>query len=587
MCYGEIENNITLVLESSLQSVLSSLNISLPSSDKIKVELEIPKDKSHGDLSSNIAMKISRIASMPPIKFANLLKTKFEEMVPSSPHGGSVDLVEVKPPGFINFFVSKEYLFDTIKDVVRKGDNYGASDYGGGVKMQIEFVSANPTGPLTIAHARQAALGDSLANIMTFLNYDVTREYYLNDEGNQMNILGRSIRARYMSLCGREEPLPDDGYKGSYVIDIAKDIEKEHGRGYLNAEGIDHFREFGLAWILTDIKKDLKDFGVNFDVWYSQKSLRESGKVEKAVAILKDKGFVYESEQAVWFKSTLFGDDKDRVIYKSDGTATYLTPDIAYHLEKFNRGFKKLIDIWGPDHHGYIPRMKAAVKALGYPEDSLSVLIVQLATLYRNGQVLSMSTRAGEFVTLREVMDEVGKDVARFCFIMRRMSSHLEFDMDVVKKESSENPVFYIQYAHARIWSIFKYGKEASSATEIGGTLPVTEIDRTSSATEIGGTLLSAEFDPCLLKTPEEIEIMRELRQFPAIVVSSAKMLEPYIVLQYLQDLAGSFHSFYNKHRVVGDDPNLTKARVMLVNCIRIVLANGLRLLGVSLPKKM
>lgn len=560
MRYGEIENNITSVLEGSLQSVLSSLNISIPSSDEIKVELEIPKDKSHGDLSSNIALKISKLASMPPIKFANLLKTKLEEMLPSSPLERSVDLVEVKPPGFINFFVSKDHLFGVLLDVAKKGDNFGASDYGRSEKMHIEFVSANPTGPLTIAHARQAALGDSLANIMTFLGYDVTREYYLNDEGNQMNILGRSIRARYMSLFGTEEPLPEDGYKGSYVIDIAKDIEKEHGRGYLNTEGIDHFREFGLKWILADIKKDLKDFGVKFDVWYSQKSLRESGKVEKAVAILKDKGFVYESEHAVWFKSTLFDDDKDRVIYKSDGSATYLTPDIAYHLEKFNRGFRKLIDIWGPDHHGYIPRMKAAVKALGYPEDSLSVLIVQLATLYRNGQAVSMSTRAGEFVTLREVMDEVGKDVARFCFIMRRMSSHLDFDMDVVKKESAENPVYYIQYAHARIWSIFEYCKEAP---------------------------LSDEFDPRLLKASEEIEIMRELRQFPAIVVSSAKMLEPYIVLQYLQDLAGSFHSFYNKHRVVSDDPNLTKARVMLVDCIRIVLANGLRLLGVSLPKKM
>ncbi len=560
MRYGEIENNITSVLEGSLQSVLSSLNISIPSSDEIKVELEIPKDKSHGDLSSNIALKISKLASMPPIKFANLLKTKLEEMLPSSPLERSVDLVEVKPPGFINFFVSKDHLFGVLLDVVKKGDNFGASDYGRSEKMHIEFVSANPTGPLTIAHARQAALGDSLANIMTFLGYDVTREYYLNDEGNQMNILGRSIRARYMSLFGAEEPLPEDGYKGSYVIDIAKDIEKEHGRGYLNTEGIDHFREFGLKWILSDIKKDLKDFGIKFDVWYSQKSLRESGKVEKAVAILKDKGFVYESEHAVWFKSTLFGDDKDRVIYKSDGSATYLTPDIAYHLEKVNRGFRKLIDIWGPDHHGYIPRMKAAVKALGYPEDSLSVLIVQLATLYRNGQAVSMSTRAGEFVTLREVMDEVGKDVARFCFIMRRMSSHLDFDMDVVKKESAENPVYYIQYAHARIWSIFEYCKEAP---------------------------LSDEFDPRLLRAPEEIEIMRELRQFPAIVVSSAKMLEPYIVLQYIQDLAGSFHSFYNKHRVVSDDPSLTKARVMLVDCIRIVLANGLRLLGVSLPKKM
>ncbi len=426
--------------------------------------------------------------------------------------------------------------------------------------MQIEFVSANPTGPLTIAHGRQAALGDSLSNIMKFIGYDVTREYYLNDEGNQMNMLGRSIRARYMNLCGLNEQFPEDGYKGSYVIDIASDMEKKYGRTLVGAEGFDIFREFGLEWILSDIKKDLDDFGVKFDMWYSQKSLKGSGKIEKAVEILKQKALIYESEGAVWFKSTLLGDDKDRVIYKSDGSMTYLTPDIAYHLEKYNRGFEKLIDIWGPDHHGYIPRMKAAIKALGYPDDSLSVLIVQLATLYRNGQVVSMSTRAGEFVTLREVMGEVGKDVSRFCFIMRRMSSHLDFDLDMIKKESSENPVFYIQYAHARIWSILDYGKDADVANN---------------------------FDPSLLKEPEEIEIMRMLRQFPMIVILSAKTFEPYVVLQYIQDLSGVFHSFYNKHRIVGDDPHLTRSRIVLVNCIRIVLANGLRLLGVSLPKKM
>lgn len=560
MHYGEIEKNITFVLESSLQSVLSRPDIQSPLSREVKIELEIPKDKSHGDLSSNIALKISRLVSRSPVDFANLLKAKLEELIPSSPLRGAIDRVEVKPPGFINFFVSKNFLSGILLEILREDKNFGSSDIAGGRKMQIEFVSANPTGPLTIAHARQAALGDSLANIMTFLGYDVAREYYLNDEGNQMNILGLSIRSRYLSLCGIDEPLPEDGYKGSYVADIAKDFMKDHGKDHVKTKEIDIFREFGLKWILADIKKDLDDFGVKFDVWYSQRSLRESGKIEKAIDALRGKGFVYESEGAVWFKSTLFGDDKDRVIYKSDGSATYLTPDIAYHLEKFNRGFTKLIDIWGPDHHGYIPRIKAAVKALGYPEDSLSVLIVQLATLYRNGQAVSMSTRAGEFVTLREVMDEVGKDVSRFCFIMRRMSSHLEFDLDVVRRESAENPVYYIQYAHARIWSILEYGKDAD---------------------------ISAEFDPGLLKSPEEMEIMRMIRQFPMIVVSSARTLEPYVVLQYLQDLAGSFHSFYNKHRVVSDDPRLTKSRVVLVDCVRVVLANGLRLLGVSLPKKM
>ncbi len=560
MRYGDIEKNITSLLESSLQSALSRLNIQPQPERETRVELEIPKDRSHGDLSSNIALKTNKIAAKPPMDLANLIKEEFEKLVEASPLRGAVSGVEIKKPGFINFFISKEYLSSVLNEIARESDNYGSSEIGRGSRMQIEFVSANPTGPLTIAHGRQAALGDSLANIMKFQGYDVAREYYLNDEGNQMNILGRSIRARYLELCGALCQFPEDGYKGSYVVDIAKDFKDLHGDGHVNTEDIDIFREFGLKWILTDIQKDLDDFGVKFDVWYSQKSLRESGKIEKAVDILRDKGFIFESEGAIWFKSTLLGDDKDRVIYKSDGSSTYLTPDIAYHLEKFNRGFGKLIDIWGPDHHGYIPRIKAAIRALGYPEDSLSVLIVQLATLYRNGQVVSMSTRAGEFVTLREVMDEVGKDVARFCFIMRRMSSHLDFDMDVVKKESAENPVFYIQYAHARIWSILEYGKDSD---------------------------VSAAFDPGLLIEAEEIEIMRILRQFPMVVALSAKTLEPYVVLQYLQDLAGSFHAFYNKHRVVGDDPRLTKARTVLVDCVRIVLANGLRLLGVSLPKKM
>ena len=312
---------------------------------------------------------------------------------------------------------------------------------------------------------------------------------------------------------------------------------------------------------MNDIKRDLKDFGVRFDVWYSQKTLRRSGKVDKAIRYLKDKGYIYEKENAVWFKSSQFGDDKDRVVIKSDGGMTYLAPDIAYHLDKYRRHFRKIIDIWGPDHHGYIPRIKAAVKALGFQEESISVLIVQLATLYRGGQAVSMSTRSGEFVTLREVMDEVGKDVARFSFLARRIASHLDFDIDAVKKESAENPVYYIQYAHARIWSILEYGKKRH--------------------------IIAAKFDSGLLKEPEEQELLRALRQFGLVVSLSGKTHEPYVVVQYLQDLAALFHCFYTKHRVVGDDLSLTKSRLVLVDCVRIVLANGLRLLGVSLPKKM
>ena len=560
MQYGGIEKTITSIIERAANEVFAKQPGIQPAlSSKLNAELEIPKDKNHGDLSTNIAMRASKLAGMPPLDLAALIKARLEKALPEM--HGAVERVEVMPPGFINFFLSRKFLCKVLLQVKREKQNFGRSGVGRGVKLQVEFVSANPTGPLTIAHARQAAIGDSLANILGFLGYNVTREYYLNDEGTQMNILGSSIRARYLGLSGVAEPFPADGYKGSYVNDIAGDFKKKYGKKYISVTDIKVFREFGLRWILNDIKKDLKDFGVKFDVWYSQKSLRKSGKVEKAIAILKEKGYIYEAENAVWFKSTAFGDDKDRVVIKSDGSMTYLAPDIAYHLEKYRRGFRKITDIWGPDHHGYVPRMKAALQALGFSKESLTVLIVQLATLYKGGQVVSMSTRAGEFVTLREVSDDVGKDVSRFCFLMRRLSSHLDFDLDLVKKESPENPVYYIQYAHARIWSILEYSKKKH--------------------------IVTAKFDSGLLKEAEEIMLLRLLRQFPIIVALSGRLEEPYIVLQYLQDLAGLFHSFYTKHRVVSDDVSLTKSRLVLVDCVRIVLANGLRLLGVSLPKKM
>ncbi|MDD3905338.1 MAG: arginine--tRNA ligase [Candidatus Omnitrophica bacterium] len=559
MQYGTIEKNIAAVIERSVKEVFTDLGLQSSIPSDFKAELDIPKEKSHGDLSSNIAMRSAKIARKAPVELATLIKAKLDAS--TDEFSGIVSSIEVKAPGFINFFLAKDFLCKILLQIKREKDNFGRSGVGRGTKLQVEFVSANPTGPLTIAHGRQAAIGDSLANILKFLGYNVTREYYLNDEGTQMDNLGKSIMARYKELFGSTEPFPADGYKGAYVSDIAKAFKKKHGKKHLDSKDITIFREFGLRWILDDIKKDLKDFGVKFDVWYSQKALRKSGKVDKAIAVLKEKGYVYEQDNAVWFKSTLFGDDKDRVLIKSDGSKTYLAPDIAYHLEKYRRGFKRITDIWGPDHHGYIPRMRAAIKALGFSEESLTVLIVQLATLYKGGQVVSMSTRAGEFVTLREVMDEVGKDVARFAFLMRRVSSHLDFDLDLVKKQSSENPVYYIQYAHARIWSILEYSHRAH--------------------------IVTAKFDSRLLKEPEELELLRALRQFPLLVSISGKVQEPYVILQYLQDLATLFHSFYNKHRVVGSDVSLTKSRLVLVDCTRIVLANGLRLLGVSLPKKM
>jgi len=560
MHYGGIEKEVVLLVESSLKEVLSSLGRPAAKSHETIPALEIPKERSHGDISTNIAMRLVRLSGgKSPAEFAELIAHRMRGALASSDLKEDIEKIEVKPPGFINIFLSNGYLHKVLLDIERGKDDYGRTSIRRDKNIQLEFVSANPTGPLTIAHGRQAAIGDSLANILAYIGCEISREYYVNDEGNQMNSLGVSIRARYRELCGVKEDFPSDGYKGTYVNDIAKDFKDKYGEKYAE-EGIDAFREFGLKWILDDIKKDLKDFGVKFDVWYSQASLRKSGKIDKALELIKNKGCIFREDGATWFRSTDFGDDKDRVLIKSDGSYTYLAPDIAYHLDKYRRGFKSLIDIWGPDHHGYIPRMKAAIQALGFEKDSLSVVIAQLATLYKGGNAVKMSTRAGEFVTLREVMDEVGKDVARFAFLMRKVSSHLDFDLDKVKEQSMENPVYYIQYAHARIWSILEFSKDAN---------------------------LASKFSSGFLKEAEELWILRILRQFPLTVIISANSLEPYVVLQYLQDLAAAFHSFYNKHRVVCDDPDLSKARLVLVDCVRIVLANGLGLLGVSLPKKM
>ncbi|MDO8536081.1 MAG: arginine--tRNA ligase [Candidatus Omnitrophota bacterium] len=561
MYYGGIEKEVVLLVENSLKEVLADLGRPAAKPHETIPALEIPKERSHGDISTNIAMKLVRFSGgKSPVDFAGLIAKRIERSLASSDLKNDIEKIEVKPPGFINFFLSDNYLYKVLLDIEREQHDYGKTSICRDKNIQLEFVSANPTGPLTIAHGRQAAIGDSLANILGAIGCEISREYYVNDEGNQMNTLGSSIRARYRELCGIKEDFPADGYKGTYVNDIARDFKDKYGEEHIEEKDIKIFREFGLKWILDDIKKDLKDFGVKFDVWYSQASLRKSGKIDKALKIIEDKGYIFREEGATWFRSTEFGDDKDRVLIKSDGSYTYLAPDIAYHLDKYRHGFKSLIDIWGPDHHGYIPRMKAAIQALGFEKDSLSVVIAQLATLYKNGNVVKMSTRAGEFVTLREVMDEVGKDVARFAFLMRKVSSHLDFDLDKVKEQSMANPVYYIQYAHARIWSILDFSKDAN---------------------------LSSRFKSGLLKEPEELLILRILRQFPLAVIISANSLEPYVVLQYLQDLASGFHSFYNKHRVVCDDPDLSKARLILVNCVRIVLANGLGLLGVSLPKKM
>ncbi len=557
MSHERIESSVSLFINKAIASIAKER--SLAPSGPLEVIIEIPKDPSHGDLATNAAFRLAKLLKENPVESAKLLSLKLIALLPSSGLRAVIKRIEVKGPGFVNFFLSDDYLCGVLLDIKRQQAFFGSSGIGRKERLQVEFVSANPTGPLTLAHARQAAVGNALARILEFSGHRVTREYYVNDEGVQMNILGASIRARYLELCGVKKNFPADGYKGAYITEIAKDFRKRYGTRYLKEKETKNFTAFGHRWIIRDIRKDLKDFNVSFDVWYSQASLRKGGKVEKALSILREKGFLFEKDGAVWFRSTNFGDDKDRVVIKSDATLTYLATDIAYHLDKYKRSFRKVIDIWGPDHHGYIPRIRAVVRALGHDDSAIDVLIVQLATLLKGGEPVSMSTRAGEFVTLREVMDEVGGDVAKFIFLARKLDSHLDFDLDVAKKESSENPVYYIQYAHARICSIQEYAKKTKKTT----------------------------FNSKLLKAPEELELLRQLRQFPLTVQLAAKNLEPNGIAVYLQNLASSFHNFYNKHRVVSDDLSLTAARLVLVDCVRITLANGLRLLGISLPKKM
>ncbi|MFC1590512.1 arginine--tRNA ligase [Candidatus Omnitrophota bacterium] len=560
MRQGNLENKLSFLIRESINKISSQIGLSgISSMPGLEVELEMPKQSSHGDISTNIALKISRRVSKYPFELALMITEQLRQTIEQSSLKRIIEKVDAKEPGFINFFLQRRYLYRVLLDIKRRKDRFGKNSTGRSHKINIEFVSANPTGPLTVAHGRQAAFGDSLGKILEACGYKVQREYYVNDEGRQINMLGKSIRIRYRELFGKTEEFPEDGYKGGYITDIAKAFRKKHRKKLIDTEDLAPFSDFGVRWILKGIKKDLADFGVKFNVWFSQKRLSLSGKVEEALEVLKGKGLIYEKDGAEWFASTKFSDDKDRVVRKSDKQLTYLAPDIAYHLDKYRRRFRRFVDIWGPDHHGYVSRIKAAVRALGCREGALSVLLVQLATIYRGGKPLAMSTRAGEFISLREVMDEVGRDVTRFCFLMRKLDSHLNFDLEVVKSQSMDNPVYYVQYAYARIGSILKKAKK----------IPHTK------------------FNSKLLKEEEELDLLRMLRQFPVVVQGCARFLEPYGIVSYLQQLAGAFHNFYDKHRVIGDDPELTRARLVLVECVRTVLANGLKLLGVSLPKRM
>ncbi|MFH1061339.1 MAG: arginine--tRNA ligase [Candidatus Omnitrophota bacterium] len=459
-------------------------------------------------------------------------------------------------------------MYDVLKLIQSQGDNFGKSSLGKKQKILIEFVSANPTGPLSIAHARQAAVGESLASILAFRGQAVSKEYYINDEGNQIRNLGLSLLFRYKEKLGKTDiEFPDQGYKGEYLFELAQKMIDADGDRFLNDQTeptIKKFSDFAASSILQGIEQELKCFGVEFDQWFSQKDHITIEKVTQVLNELKTKNLIYELDGATWFKSTQFGDDKDRVVIKSDGLFTYLAPDIAYHKMKFDRGFDKLIDILGPDHHGYINRIKASACALGHNKDDLEVLIIQLATLSRDGQPVKMSTRAGEYITLRELVDEVGCDAARFFFLMRRCDTHLDFGLELAKKHSMDNPVYYVQYAHARICSIFEAANQYKSELE------------------------NIKINYALINEPESLDLIRRLNAFSDVLQLCAITLDPQALTTYLRELASEFHGFYNKHRVFAEGQwETTKARLVLIECVKQVICTGLKLLGVSAPLKM
>ena len=544
------------------KSIQSGINSGvLPEVASPLIEVEWAKESAHGDYASNLAMVLASQARKNPREIAKLLSERIEDT------DNVLEKVEIAGPGFLNFFIREGYWSGLLKDVDIRGDRYGSSDLGKGRRIQVEFVSANPTGPLHIGHARGAVVGDVMANILTAAGYDVFREYYINDAGNQMNNLGKSVLLRYRELLGETEEFPDGCYRGDYIKDLAAELVKKEGDRYLNMDSeeiIPRLTDYAGGAILEGIKEDLRTFGVVFDHYFSERELYHGDGVGKLLRILQEKDFIYREGETLWFRTTAFGDEKDRVVVRRNGDPTYFAADIAYHHNKFLRGFETVIDIWGADHHGYIPRMAAAVEALGYEKNALKVILVQLVNLLRGGKPVAMSTRSGEFVTLREVIDEVGRDAARYNFLMRRSDSHLDFDLELAKKQSNENPVYYVQYAHARICSIFRM------AAERGYTVPA-----------------YGEADADLLKMPEEINLIKSITRFPEVVEGAARMLEPHRLTFYLNDLAAIFHSYYNKNKVISDDRALTGARLFLTKSVLTVLKNALNMLGVSTPEKM
>ncbi|MFP5107278.1 arginine--tRNA ligase [Neobacillus sp. C211] len=555
--------NIVEQVQSKLKEEIRAavLKAGLATEEQIPaVVLETPKEKVHGDYSTNMAMQLTRIAKKAPRVIAEALIENIDRSK------ASIEKIELAGPGFINFYMNNSYLTELIPTVLKAGERYGETTVGGNEKIMVEFVSANPTGDLHLGHARGAAVGDSLCNILDKAGYDVSREYYINDAGNQINNLALSVEARYFQALGLEKEMPEGGYHGTDIIGIGKTLAEEFGDKYVHVsveERQEFFREYGLKYEMAKLKQDLEDFRVGFDVWYSETSLYKNGKIDEALAALRASGYVYEEDGATWLRSTDFGDDKDRVLIKQDGSYTYLTPDIAYHKDKLGRGFEKLINIWGADHHGYIPRMKAAIQALGFSREALEVEIIQLVHLYKNGEKMKMSKRTGKAVTMRDLVDEVGLDATRYFFAMRSSDTHMDFDLDLAVSESNENPVYYAHYAHARISSILRSGEEQ-------------------------GVRVDSDADFSLVASEKEMDLLKKLGEFPLAVGEAAQKRVPHRITNYIFDLASTFHSFYNAEKVLDlDNVERTKARLALVRAVQITLRNALALIGVSAPEKM
>ena len=555
-----------------------------------KIRIDHTKDNSHGDYATNIALMLSKQAKMSPVELAKIIIDQFEQK-------SFIKKIEIAGPGFINFFMSQETSSSIVNEIINQAALYGSSEIGQGKKVLLEYVSANPTGPLHVGHGRGAAYGATVSNLLRNVGFIVDNEYYVNDAGRQMDILTVSIYLRYLTICGESLRFPDNGYQGQYIHDIAQVIYEASGQEFhlksdlvfenVSKDGSeggdkeihidqlieraksilgDRFKavfKVGIESILGGIKNDLAEFGVIFEKWFSEQSLIDSGLSEACISKLKDSKNLYEKDGALWFKTTNYGDEKDRVVVRDNGNHTYFASDIAYHLEKLERGYDKIINVWGADHHGYIPRVKASIEALGHDPNKLEILLVQFANLYRGGSKVQMSTRSGSFVTLEDLRAEVGNDAARFFYILRKSEQHMDFDLDLAKSKTNENPVYYIQYAHARICSVFRQADEK-------------EIELDVSQTNL--TLLTEEI---------EKDLLRELSRFKSVLESSAIQYEPHQLAYYLRDLSNHFHSYYNACKFIVDDKNLTQARLALISATQQILKNGLSILGVGAPESM